>query len=186
MRTSKNRSSRARYTCAGWATGRSGWIAVLLCFISLFCSVLPAPLPLFTSRLIPLALAFSAPRPFLSVSAAAHSRELLFGCFITFINAAATMLPLAPSRQAFPLLVSTTLHCCSQKDANFNLILSNIIYAGGDCRSLARSHIVPFLPFNGQLSHIYSDELTPYGRFRVSISVLELDLVNIESRPLIL
>lgn len=34
-----------------------------------------------------------------SSAAAAHSRELLFGCFITFINAATTMLllPLAPS-----------------------------------------------------------------------------------------
>lgn len=103
MRTSKNRSSRARYTCAGRATGRSGWIAVLLCFVSLpfalFCPRLSRCHPLFTSRLIPLALTLSTPRPFLSVSAAAaHSRELLFGCFITFINAAATMLPLTPSR----------------------------------------------------------------------------------------
>ena len=39
MRTSKNRSSRARYTCAGWATGRSGWVAVLLCFTSLSLSL---------------------------------------------------------------------------------------------------------------------------------------------------
>lgn len=96
MRTSKNRSSRARYTCAGCATGRSGRVAVLLCFISLFCSVLPVALSaafLFS----PPSLSRS-PSPFLPVAsppfptAAAHSlsQELLFDCFITFINAAAT------------------------------------------------------------------------------------------------
>lgn len=130
MRTSKNRSSRARYTCAGWATGRSGRVAVLLCFISLFCSVLLFLHPLPSSFHLP---AYRARSPFLPVAvraslspAAAHSRELLFDCFITFINTAATMLPLllllllalVAARRAFPLLVRGA-HCCSRKRCEF-------------------------------------------------------------------
>lgn len=42
--------------------------------------------------------------------------------------AAATTRPVA-ARRASPLLVHGGTHCCSRKDANFNLILSNIIYA---------------------------------------------------------
>lgn len=113
MRTSKNRSSRARYTCAGWATGRSGRVAVLLCFVSLFCSVLLFLYPLPSSFHLP---AYRARSPFLPVRAslslaAAHSRELLFDCFITFINTAATMpllLLLARSRLAGRLLCWST------------------------------------------------------------------------------
>lgn len=97
MRTSKNRSSRARYTCAGCATGRSGRVAVLLCFISLFfalfCLLLSPPpssfhLPAYPAHPRPFSPWPSPPFP----TAAAHSlsQELLFDCFITFINAAAT------------------------------------------------------------------------------------------------
>lgn len=148
------------------------------CPLSLFLSLC---LPLFTSRLIPLTLALS-PRgrlPF-SLTAAAHplSQELLFDCFITFINAAATRCYYYHSsyRGGRFLCWSTIVHCCSQKDANFNLILSNIIYVCTrlekprtlfeNCRIVA----VSFFHSIGNHSHIHSDDSTPHRELCARLS----------------
>lgn len=114
MRTSKNRSSRARYTCAGCATGRSGRVAVLLCFISLFCSVLPVALSaafLFS----PPGLSRS-PSPFLPVAVSPFSPPLPLTLSLTRVvvrlfyyfykcRRHTMLLPLVLSRRASPLLV---------------------------------------------------------------------------------
>lgn len=80
----------------------------------------------------------SAGPPPLVPPAAAHSRELLFDCFITLINAARRhdALPTwgrsrGSARRAFSFVAPehhTRSIVADQKDANFNLTLSNIIY----------------------------------------------------------
>lgn len=163
MRTSKNRrrvASRARYTRAGWATGRSGRVAVLLfCLLCLrlplFCSVflfIPplAPSPLFSpSRNISLARPFHLPRylslppPFArsppsNVAVVARDR---FITLTTFIRRRHTYPPphttITPPRKRRPLsfvgaprspVPTPSIVARPQKDANFNSILSNIIY----------------------------------------------------------
>lgn len=77
MRTSKNRrrvASRARYTRAGWATGRSGRVAVLL-----FC-LLCLRLPLFCS--VFLFIPPLAPSPPLSFHLRGISRSLALSTFL--------------------------------------------------------------------------------------------------------
>lgn len=113
MRTSKNRSSRARYTCAGCATGRSGRVAVLLCFISLFCSVLPVALP--TAFLFSPSGLSRSPSPFLPVVVSLFPHPLpltlslscstLFYYFYKCRRHTMLLPPLVLLQRAFPLLV---------------------------------------------------------------------------------